>query len=65
MKVKLAEGRRLRDPITKAHLRPDEVREVSLSMFWRRRLRDGDVVAVDDERPQPSPAHNETETETA
>jgi hypothetical protein len=49
MKVKLAEGRRLRDPITRAHMRPDEVREVALNTFWRRRLRDGDVVVVEEE----------------
>jgi hypothetical protein len=58
MKIKLAEGRRLRDPITKAHLRPDEVREVPTNIFWRRRLRDGDVVPVEAEPPP----HHETET---
>lgn len=48
MKVKLAEGRALRDPTTHALMKPDEVREVpDTSMYWRRRLRDGDVIAAD------------------
>lgn len=51
MKIKLAEGRRLRDPFTRVHLRADEVRDVVPSMFWRRRLRDGDVVVVEEEKP--------------
>lgn len=48
MKVKLAEGRRLRDPVTKVHLKPDEVRDVPVNIYWRRRLRDGDVVSAED-----------------
>lgn len=48
MKVKLAEGRALRDPTTHAMMKPDEVRDVpDNSIYWRRRLRDGDVVAAD------------------
>jgi hypothetical protein len=47
MKVKLAPGRALRDPQTKVLMQPDEVREVpDNSIYWRRRLRDGDVTAV-------------------
>jgi hypothetical protein len=53
MKVKLAEGRRLRDPITKMHLQPDQVRDVPGNMYWARRLRDGDVVLVDDKAAAP------------
>lgn len=49
MKVKLAGGRLLRDPITKALMSPDQVRDVpDTSLYWRRRLRDGDVVRADD-----------------
>lgn len=48
MKVKLAEGRRLRDPVTHAHLEPDQVREVPRNTYWVRRLRDGDVVEVNE-----------------
>jgi hypothetical protein len=52
MKVKLAEGRLLRDPQTHMLMKPDDVREVpDNSMYWRRRLRDGDVVRAD------APAH--------
>jgi len=47
MKVKLAEGRALRDPQTRQMMRPDEVRDVpETSLYWRRRLRDGDVISV-------------------
>jgi hypothetical protein len=52
MKVKLAEGRALRDPTTRALMRPDEVRDVpETSLYWRRRLRDGDVIPVEDRAP--------------
>jgi hypothetical protein len=47
MKVKPAEGRMVRDPRS-MQLVPPEGREVSdRDPFWRRRLRDGDVVLVD------------------
>lgn len=49
MKVKPAEGRAVRDPRT-MNLLPDEGAEVSdRDVFWRRRLRDGDVVLVEDQ----------------
>lgn len=54
MKVKLAEGRALRDPVTKMPIAPDTVRDVPNTPYWRRRLRDGDVVAVAD-HPAPRP----------
>lgn len=48
MKVKLAEGRMLRDPTTRQPMKPDQVRDVpDNALYWRRRLRDGDVVRVD------------------
>jgi hypothetical protein len=50
MKVKLAPGRRLRDPITKVLMEPDTEREVPLNQYWTRRLRDGDVVEVAERR---------------
>jgi hypothetical protein len=50
--VKPAEGRAVRDPNTK-ELLPREGRNVPNDMFWRRRLRDGDVVMVQDEAPAP------------
>lgn len=40
-----AEGRLVRDPETKARL-PEEGKWVTLNTFWRRRLADGDVIAV-------------------
>ena len=54
MKVKLAEGRALRDPQTRQLMSPDEVRDVpETSIYWRRRLRDGDVVAVSEHHHAP------------
>jgi hypothetical protein len=44
MRVKPAEGRQVRDPLTKALL-PATGRDVPDNQFWRRRLRDGDVVS--------------------
>lgn len=59
MKVKLAEGRALRDPTTHAMMKPDEVRDVpDTSMYWRRRLRDGDVVAADAAPPAHHRGHH-------
>jgi hypothetical protein len=50
MKVKLAAGRALRDPVTRQLMGPDQVREVpDTSTYWRRRLRDGDVVLIEDQ----------------
>lgn len=49
MKVRLAEGRALRDPVTHMLMEPDQVREVpDSSLYWRRRVRDGDVVVVEE-----------------
>lgn len=57
MKVQLAEGRALRDPRTRQLMRPDEVREVpDTSFYWHRRVRDGDVVVVED-APAPAAHH--------
>lgn len=51
MKVKPAEGRAVRDPRSYALL-PPEGREVNeRDTFWARRLRDGDVVPVDEPDP--------------
>ena len=45
MIVKPAAGRAVRDPNT-YELLPAEGRDVPDTFFWRRRLRDGDVVAA-------------------
>jgi hypothetical protein len=45
MIVKPAPGRAVRDPST-YELLPAEGRDVPDTFFWRRRLRDGDVVAA-------------------
>lgn len=45
MKLKPAEGRAVRDPV-KRTLLPEDGADVTLDAFWRRRLRDGDVVEV-------------------
>lgn len=54
--VKPAEGRNVRDPVTRKHI-PAEGVEVPNDPFWRRRLRDGDVVEAPRpaERAQPKP----------
>jgi hypothetical protein len=49
MKVRLAEGRALRDPVTKTLMNPDQVIDVPNSMYWVRRVRDGDVVVVEED----------------
>jgi Protein of unknown function (DUF2635) len=54
MRVKPAEGRAVRDPVT-MQLLPDGGREVPDNQFWRRRLRDGDVIA--DAPAQHAPRH--------
>ena len=63
MRVKPAEGRQVRDPVTK-QLLPAAGRDVPDNQFWRRRLRDGDVVvetgAVARNGP-PSPRRTGTE----
>jgi Protein of unknown function (DUF2635) len=53
MRVKPAEGRAVLDPHTFRPL-PAEGRNVPDSTFWRRRLRDKDVVLVED-APEPQP----------
>lgn len=56
MKVKPAQGRAVRDPHSMALL-PAEGRDVpDRDPFWRRRLRDGDVVRVEDAPSQAAPA---------
>jgi hypothetical protein len=55
MFVKPAPGLLVRDPTTKFPL-PPEGREVVLSSYWQRRLKDGDVV------PVPPPASPEEST---
>lgn len=50
MKVKPAQGIKIRDPDLKDFL-PEEGRDVPDSPFWHRRVRDGDVVAVIEAKP--------------
>lgn len=42
---------KVRDPERGGHL-PPEVRRVPDTPYWRRRLRDGDVVAVESGKPK-------------
>lgn len=46
MKIKLTPGRAVRDPDNGMLLPEDTAVEVPDSIFWRRRLRDGDVKSV-------------------
>lgn len=50
MFVKPVVGRAVRDPVKGTFL-PEEGAEVAESMFWNRRLRDGDVITVDTTSP--------------
>lgn len=50
MRVKPAPDREVRDPLT-MQLLPADGREVPDNQFWRRRLRDGDVIPA----PAPTP----------
>lgn len=50
MFVKPAAGCTVRDPVKGTFL-PEEGAEVAESMFWNRRLRDGDVITVDTSAP--------------
>lgn len=54
MKVKPNPGKLMRDPVTRMPL-PAEGKEVPNNSFWRRRIKDGDVIAVPD-GPLPAPA---------
>lgn len=57
MRVKIAEGRQLRDPVHKRLYNAGDVIEVRDSdLYWRRRVRDGDVTvepAVASPPPRP------------
>lgn len=46
MKIKLTPGRAVREPDNGMLLPEDAAVEVPDSIFWRRRLRDGDVKSV-------------------
>jgi len=48
----------VRDPADMSIL-PKEGREVFLTTYWHRRLKDGDVVRVDEVKPVPAPARSE------
>jgi hypothetical protein len=61
MKLKPAEGRAVRDPSSMALL-PADGKEVPDNAFWRRRLRDGDVVEVAPDPPARRAAHAEKES---
>jgi hypothetical protein len=47
MKVKPAEGLKIRDPITTQFIDPDGWEVDEKSLYWFCRLRDGDVVPAD------------------
>ena len=55
MKVKPAPGRAVRDPQQNYRLMPEQGGEVPDNAFWQRRLRDGDVVLIEDQ-PDDAPS---------
>jgi hypothetical protein len=59
MFVKPAQGRAVRDPSTMRLLTDEGMTVPDASPFWARRVRDGDVVVVDDIEPKRDrPARN-------
>lgn len=64
MKLKPAEGRAVRDPV-KRTLLPADGADVTLDVFWRRRLRDGDVVEVTTETETTTPAKSTAKASNA
>lgn len=64
MKLKPAEGRAVRDPV-KRTLLPADGAEVTLDAFWRRRMRDGDVVEATDVAEVTTPAKSTAKTSNA
>lgn len=64
MKIKPAEGRAVRDPV-KRTLLPADGATVTLDAFWRRRLRDGDVVEVTDAAEATIPAKSTAKASSA
>lgn len=63
MKLKPASGRAVRDPV-KGKLLPESGATVTLNAFWRRRLRDGDVVEVTDAETSAATTTESTATTT-
>lgn len=63
MKIKPAEGRAVRDPV-KRTLLPADGADVTLDAFWRRRLRDGDVVEVTEVTEATTPAKSTAKAST-
>jgi len=64
MKLKPADGRAVRDPV-KGELLPAEGAEIALDAFWRRRLRDGDVVEVTTDTASTTAASADASTTTS
>lgn len=64
MKLKPADGRSVRDPV-KGTLLPADGADVVVDAFWRRRLRDGDVVEVTDTAATSSVKTTTTSTKNA
>ena len=50
VQLRPAEGRRVRDPAS-GDVMPAEGMEVTMDIYWRRRLDDGDVVVVPARKP--------------
>lgn len=55
LKVKIAEGRRVRDPESNRLLEDTMLYEFPATQFWLKRIQVGDVVVVSDEAAKPAP----------
>ncbi len=51
MRVKPRPGLKVRHPLTKQHVPEDGLEIAELDTYWSRRILDGDLVVVDDDKP--------------
>lgn len=64
--VKPAQGKMIRDPVTGQYVDPDKGMSVDPNdIYWRRRLRDGDVTKDDTPPPEPPPDQGQRTQSTA
>jgi len=52
-RIKVAEGRKIRDPKTGSPLPQDRAIQVDATSYWMKRISKGDVVLVDEKKVEP------------